>query len=436
MTRARRPNPQPKSKTQPLIGYYDSDDPKVVRWHIQLAKAAGIDAFLVSWWSGANISGQAFEKVILPVAAEENFKVAVCSELAQFHHDVQVLTRQMSDVLRKTKDSPAYLRVDGKPLVYLYQVPFNPKLTPETFGQLCRGVEAEVGPVYWMMDKVTNAGNRGLNFPDEWLKIPEIQMFGFYGTFSIKRIWKYDDLASDYERLVQQAHAAGNKAFLPVHPGHDNSGFRPNDFFVIPRDNGATLRGYLLRGHRRRCRRNSVDQLQRMARDDRGRALLVVERPIPVPQDCGRMERPRIHSAAGTKRAGKGDKSVWNKNLEMRYPMSRLALIVVFVTAILAGVAANAAEPRRISHNESGSYEAFPDVCRLADGELVAVFYAGYGHISLPRPVHPRMAESASCGPKTTAVPGRSRRRWSTSRETIATPVSCRPAKGRLSAIS
>lgn len=74
------------------------------------------------------------------------------------------------------------------------------------------------------------------------------------------------------------------------------------------------------------------------------------------------------------------------KHSKMSYPMSRLALIVVFVVALVAAVAANAAEPRRISHNESGSYEAFPDVCRLADGELVAVFYAGYGHISLPRP--------------------------------------------------
>ena len=159
--------------------------------------------------------------------------------------DRNVLARQMAAVLKRMKDNPAYLHMDGKPVVYLYQVPFAPKLTPETFGQLCRGVEAEVGPVYWMMDKVTNAGNRGLSFPDEWLKIPEIPLFGFYGTFSIKRIWKYEDLAPHYARLVQQAHAAGKKAFLPVHPGHDNSGFRPNDFFVIPRDDGATLRGYL-----------------------------------------------------------------------------------------------------------------------------------------------------------------------------------------------
>ncbi|MCX6910297.1 MAG: glycoside hydrolase family 99-like domain-containing protein [Verrucomicrobia bacterium] len=236
---------KPRSKAQPLIGYYDSDNADVACWHVRLAKAVGIEAFLVSWWGGANISGAAFEKTILPVAAEEKFKVAMCSELAQFHHDVKTLARQMSDVLRRVKDNPAYLRVDCKPLVYLYQVPFAPKLTTETFEELRRGVEAEVGPVYWMMDKVTNVGGHGLNFPDEWLKIPEIPMLGFYGTFSIKRIWKYDDLAPHYTRLVRQAHAAGKKVFLPAHPGHDNSGFRPNDFFVIPREEGATLRGYL-----------------------------------------------------------------------------------------------------------------------------------------------------------------------------------------------
>jgi len=32
----------------------------------------------------------------------------------------------------------------------------------------------------------------------------------------------------------------------------------------------------------------------------------------------------------------------------------------------------------------AGGYEAFSDVCRLRDGRLMAVFYAGYGHVSLP----------------------------------------------------
>jgi hypothetical protein len=236
---------KPRSKADPLVGYYDSDDPEVVRWHVRLAKAAGIDAFLVSWWGGANVSGKAFEQTILPVAAGEGFKVAMCSELAQFHHDVKVLARQTAEVLGRTKDSPGYLKMDGKPVVYLYQVPFDPKLTIQTFTELQREVEAKTGPVYWLMDKVSNAGNRGMNFPADWLAVPEIPMIGFYGTFSIKRIWKQEDLSPDYSRLVKQAHAAGKKVFLPAHPGHDNSGFRPDDFFVIPRDDGATLRGYL-----------------------------------------------------------------------------------------------------------------------------------------------------------------------------------------------
>jgi sialidase-1 len=38
----------------------------------------------------------------------------------------------------------------------------------------------------------------------------------------------------------------------------------------------------------------------------------------------------------------------------------------------------------------AGGYEAFPDVCRLNDGRLICVFYAGYAHVSLPSDAWPR----------------------------------------------
>jgi len=38
----------------------------------------------------------------------------------------------------------------------------------------------------------------------------------------------------------------------------------------------------------------------------------------------------------------------------------------------------------------AGAYEAFPDVCRLSDGRLMAVFYAGYDHVSLPTAKWPK----------------------------------------------
>jgi hypothetical protein len=36
------------------------------------------------------------------------------------------------------------------------------------------------------------------------------------------------------------------------------------------------------------------------------------------------------------------------------------------------------------AQHPAGEYCAFPDVCRLDNGDLMCVFYAGYGHVSLP----------------------------------------------------
>lgn len=40
----------------------------------------------------------------------------------------------------------------------------------------------------------------------------------------------------------------------------------------------------------------------------------------------------------------------------------------------------------------AGAYEAFPDVCRTASGDLICVFYAGYGHVSVPNEALPNGA--------------------------------------------
>jgi Neuraminidase (sialidase) len=42
------------------------------------------------------------------------------------------------------------------------------------------------------------------------------------------------------------------------------------------------------------------------------------------------------------------------------------------------------------SGEAAGGYAAFPDVCRLKNGELFCVFYSGYGHVSTPNGKWPR----------------------------------------------
>ena len=45
----------------------------------------------------------------------------------------------------------------------------------------------------------------------------------------------------------------------------------------------------------------------------------------------------------------------------------------------------------------AGGYEAFPDVCRTADGRLLAVCYAGYGHIAMPNAQLPKGGRLSGC---------------------------------------
>ncbi len=45
----------------------------------------------------------------------------------------------------------------------------------------------------------------------------------------------------------------------------------------------------------------------------------------------------------------------------------------------------------------AGAYEAFPDVCRLSDDRLMAVFYAGYGHVALPNEQLPKGGRVSYC---------------------------------------
>ncbi len=52
----------------------------------------------------------------------------------------------------------------------------------------------------------------------------------------------------------------------------------------------------------------------------------------------------------------------------------------------------------------AGAYEAFPDVCRLSDGRLMSVFYAGYGHVALPNEQLPMGGRVSYCVSKDEGV--------------------------------
>jgi hypothetical protein len=69
----------------PLLGTYSSDDISVMRQHIQEAKAAGIDGFIVSWKS-TDVLNHRLDQ-LAQVAQEEDFKLAIIYQGLDFNRN-------------------------------------------------------------------------------------------------------------------------------------------------------------------------------------------------------------------------------------------------------------------------------------------------------------------------------------------------------------
>lgn len=242
------------SADYPLIGAYNNDDPEVVRWHFRLAKAAGFDGFLCSWWKfpdkrawGEWQSGL-FEQVLLPVAQEEDFKIAVIDECAHYVSNYDALLNRITNNLPRLAKHPGYLKVENQPAWFIYQV-WDDWLTAEKATQYVTEAERHVGDVFWMFDKLkavaTIARPRAQLFvKPEWLAIDKIDCFGTYSYFGHWRDMDPGNMRTLFSGFSKTVHKAGKKVQLPVSPGHDNTAVNPEPL-IVDRKNGDTLRSFL-----------------------------------------------------------------------------------------------------------------------------------------------------------------------------------------------
>jgi Glycosyl hydrolase family 99 len=101
----------------PLRGRYTSDDRAVMRQHIQWAKAAGIDGFIVSWKSTDVLNRRLTQ--LADLAEEENFKLAIIYQGLDFNRDPLPVERVASDLdvfIERFASRPAF-QIFAKPLV-------------------------------------------------------------------------------------------------------------------------------------------------------------------------------------------------------------------------------------------------------------------------------------------------------------------------------
>jgi hypothetical protein len=107
------------SKNYPLIGPYDSQDRAVIEQHMQWAKEHHIDTMIVSWWGHGDYSDKAMAP-ILASAKAHGVDVTVYYEGVPKPQTPATATQDITRLLEKYGDHPAFLTVDDQPVVFVY----------------------------------------------------------------------------------------------------------------------------------------------------------------------------------------------------------------------------------------------------------------------------------------------------------------------------
>ena len=153
---------------------------------------------------------------------------------------------------------------------------------------------------------------------------------------------------------------------------------------------------------------------------DRGQAILVradqnqawneIRRAGGLDKPAGQWHQGRLESAGDTLRVWLNGKMLYEAK-DARIDGGRIGFyanqgIAHVKDIVVAGHAAKPAgklvipPPLHVfvcKDAGAGAYEAFPDVCRLRDGRLMSVFYAGYGHVALPNEQLPKGGRISYC---------------------------------------
>jgi len=137
------------SANYPLHGAYDSNDENVIRSHMAIAKQAGIDGFIVSWWGIRSYEEKPVDK-ILELAEQMDLNITF------YYESVRDLTkddivRELTYLFESYAGHPAFLRVSGKHVVFVYAVPVYDR-EQEFWLDVRNRVEENVGPVVLIGD--------------------------------------------------------------------------------------------------------------------------------------------------------------------------------------------------------------------------------------------------------------------------------------------
>jgi len=102
---------------------YASDDAHVIARHVSEAQAAGIDGFVSSWWGPTDYTDRNL-RALLEAARERDFAVTIYFETLTGDpprgRQSEEIFQWLSYVIATYREHPAFMKIDGKPLIFIW----------------------------------------------------------------------------------------------------------------------------------------------------------------------------------------------------------------------------------------------------------------------------------------------------------------------------
>ncbi len=261
---------------QPVLGYYSSSDPEVAGRHIAWCSRYGVDFLALDWWPDRPEQNRAIEEGFL--AAENIGDIRFCifynswglgrsryGTIAWSERSSERFIDDLRRIAARFFHHPSYLRINGRPVVFLYLTRLFQGNTASIIERLRSRLQEDGYDPYivadevfwWVLREDSRAGGR-----PQWSEEPQlgrircfdaITPYNMYESRNKRHIGYASEstfIADVSEQYRRYRKAAGRDlVFVPgVIPGYNDRGVRlAKDNYAIPRSwTEEPSSGYLL----------------------------------------------------------------------------------------------------------------------------------------------------------------------------------------------
>lgn len=171
----------------PASELYSSNDYGVFKWQVSKLAEARQEVAIASWWGPHSREDDAFQTIAHDYMARPDnpyphLRWCIYYEMEGYlDENVDTLTAHLEYIQRSVAESPYYLSVGDKPVIFVYA---GENDTPGTMPERWEQANARLGGYFYVVLKVFPGFEADVHQPDSWHQYAPAERSGTNGTFS------------------------------------------------------------------------------------------------------------------------------------------------------------------------------------------------------------------------------------------------------------